>query len=72
MMTDLLQRITIDPQRMHGRPSIRGLRVTVADVLSLLADGETREQILADYPYLEDADIDAAMAFSSRFGPTVA
>ncbi|QUS40106.1 DUF433 domain-containing protein [Tardiphaga alba] len=64
-MSDLLERITIDPERMHGRPCIRGLRVTVADILSLLAAGETREQILADYPYLESPDIDAALAFAA-------
>jgi len=64
-MSDLLERITIDPERMHGRPCIRGLRITVADVLSLLSAGDTREQILADYPYLESADIDAALAYAA-------
>jgi uncharacterized protein (DUF433 family) len=65
-MSDLLERITIDPERMHGRPCIRGLRITVADILSLLSAGETREQILADYPYLESPDIDAALAFAAN------
>lgn len=65
-MSDLLARITIDPERMHGRPSIRGLRVTVADVLSWLSSGESRDEILRDYPYLEGADIDAALAFAAR------
>lgn len=64
-MSDLLERITIDPERMHGRPCIRGLRITVTDILSLLSAGETREQILADYPYLEAPDIDAALAFAA-------
>ena len=65
-MSDLLARITIDPNVMHGRPCIRGLRVTVADILGLLSNGESREAILLDYPYLEGADIDAALAFAAR------
>ena len=65
-MSDLLTRITIDPDRMHGRPSIRGLRITVSDILGLLSAGQSRETILADYPYLEDADIDAVLAFAAR------
>lgn len=51
---------------MHGRPCIRGLRVTVTDILGLLSAGETRETILQDYPYLEDADINAVLAFAAR------
>jgi uncharacterized protein (DUF433 family) len=65
-MSDLLTRITIDPDRMHGRPSIRGLRITVSDILGLLSAGQSRETILADYPYLENADIDAVLAFAAR------
>ena len=65
-MSDLLTRITIDPERMHGRPCIRGLRVTVADVLRLLSSGQSREAILKDYSYLESEDIDAALAFAAR------
>jgi uncharacterized protein (DUF433 family) len=65
-MTDLLARITIDSDRMHGRPCIRGLRITVADVLGLLSAGQSREAILLDYPYLEDADIDAVLAFAAK------
>ncbi|MGE5159705.1 MAG: DUF433 domain-containing protein [Gemmatimonas sp.] len=63
-MSELLTRISIDPNRMHGRPCIRDLRITVADVLSLLASGQTREAILQDYPYLENEDIDAALTFA--------
>ena len=51
---------------MHGRPCIRGLRITVADVLGLLAAGQSRERILQEYPYLENADIDAVLAFAAR------
>jgi uncharacterized protein (DUF433 family) len=65
-MSDLLRRITIDPERMHGRPCIRALRVTVADVLGLLSSAQSREAILTDYPYLESDDIDAALAFAAR------
>ena len=64
--TELLQRITVHPDRMHGRPCIRDLRMTVSDVLGLLAAGMPRETILGDYPYLENADIDAALAFAAR------
>jgi uncharacterized protein (DUF433 family) len=64
--SDVLKRITIDADRMHGRPCIRGLRITVSDILGLLSAGETRETILEDYPYLEDADIDAVLAFAAR------
>ncbi|QPF94948.1 DUF433 domain-containing protein [Bradyrhizobium commune] len=65
-MSELLARITVDPQRMHGRPCIRDLRITVADVLGLLSAGQSRESILADYPYLEEADIDAVLAYAAR------
>jgi len=58
-------RITHDPQVMGGKPCIRGLRVTVAVILGLLADGATQEEILADYPYLEADDIRAALAFAA-------
>jgi uncharacterized protein (DUF433 family) len=65
-MSELLARITVDPQRMHGRPCIRDLRITVADVLGLLSAEQSRESILEDYPYLEAADIDAVLAYAAR------
>ena len=65
-MPDLLARITIDPERMHGRPCVRNLRITVSDVLGLLAAGQSRELILQEYPYLESADIDAVLTFAKR------
>lgn len=65
-MSDPIKRIAVDPERMHGRPCVRDLRVTVADVLNLLAAGQSRELILAEYPYLESADIDAVLAFAAR------
>jgi uncharacterized protein (DUF433 family) len=63
---DLLARITIDPEQCGGRPCIRGMRIRVVDVLQLLAAGETPEQILADYPYLEPEDIRAALLYAAR------
>jgi uncharacterized protein (DUF433 family) len=64
--TDLLQRITIRPEQCGGRPCIRGMRVRVIDVLELLAAGETPEQILADFPYLEPEDITACLLYAAR------
>ncbi len=61
-----IDRITVSPDVCGGRPCIRGLRVRVKDVLDLLAAGATREEILADYPYLEPDDITAALEFASR------
>ena len=58
-------RITHDPAVMGGKPCIRGLRVTVGMLLGLLASGQTRERILEAYPYLEPADIDAALAYAA-------
>jgi uncharacterized protein (DUF433 family) len=60
-----LERITVDPNRMGGLPCIRDLRVTVGMILGQLAAGQTREQVLAAYPYLEDEDIAAALAFAA-------
>ena len=48
----LLDRISIDPEIVHGRPAVRGTRLRVTDVLSLLAAGSTEDEILEDYPYL--------------------
>jgi uncharacterized protein (DUF433 family) len=50
-------RITIDPAVCGGRPCIRGLRIRVRDILDMLAGGSTRQEILENYPYLEDEDI---------------
>ena len=59
------ERITIDPAKMTGPPCIRDTRVTVSAVLGQLAAGRSTEQILADYPYLERADILAALEFAA-------
>lgn len=58
-------RITHDPAVMSGKPCIRGMRVTVATVVGLLASGESRERILQAYPYLEAADLDEALAYAA-------
>lgn len=60
-----LTRITIDPRVCTGKPCIRGLRFPVARLLGLLAVGETRDRILADYPYLEAGDIDEALQYAA-------
>ncbi len=59
-------RITIDPHVCGGRPCIRGLRIRVTDLLAMLAAGATQEEILEDFPYLEAADIAAALAFAAH------
>jgi uncharacterized protein (DUF433 family) len=65
-MESLSERITVDPEKCGGRPCIRGLRVRVNDILDMLAGGSSREEILGDYPYLEDDDITAALKFASQ------
>ncbi|MEP0774796.1 MAG: DUF433 domain-containing protein [Acidobacteriota bacterium] len=60
-----LDRITLDPLTMGGRPCIRGLRVTVGTVVGLLASGRTTAEILAAYPYLEPEDIAQALAYAA-------
>jgi uncharacterized protein (DUF433 family) len=60
-----IDRITLDPAVMGGKPCIRGLRVTVSTVLGLMATCVSRERILAAYPYLEPEDLDAALAYAA-------
>jgi uncharacterized protein (DUF433 family) len=57
-------RITADERVLNGKPCIRGLRIRVADILELLAQGATHADILADYPYLEEGDIRAALEYA--------
>jgi uncharacterized protein (DUF433 family) len=61
----LMDRITTQPDVMGGKPTIRGLRVTVGTILGLLAAGHSIEKILKDYPYLEEADIRAALQYAA-------
>lgn len=75
---NLTERITIEPGKCGGRPCIRGLRIRVKDILSLLAAGASHQEILEDYPDLEEADrnrvmmergLDFARAAENIFGP---
>lgn len=62
----LLERITIDPEILHGKPAIRGLRYSVEVILELLSSDMSTDEILSDYPDLEREDILAALAFAAR------
>ena len=62
---EVQDRVHIDPAICGGRPHIRGTRVRVSDILDLLASGVKSSDILADYPYLSDADLRAALAFGA-------
>ncbi len=64
--SDLLQRITTEPGKCGGKPCIRGMRIRVVDVLELLANNVSPEQILADYPDLEPKDIQASLLFAAQ------
>jgi uncharacterized protein (DUF433 family) len=59
-------RITIDPAVCNGKPTIRGKRIAAQTILEFLSAGETREEILHQYPSLEPADIDACFAFAAE------
>lgn len=58
-------RITIDPAMRRGKPCIRGMRISVNDVLSYLASGMSYEELLADFPYLEREDILASLEYGA-------
>jgi len=62
---DYSQIITMQVGKRSGKPCVRGLRVTVADVLGYLASGMTHEEILRDFPYLREEDIFACLAFAA-------
>ncbi|RRJ96591.1 DUF433 domain-containing protein [Opitutaceae bacterium TAV4] len=61
-----IDRVTINPLVMGGKPCIRGMRVTVETVVRLVASGSTVSEILRLYPYLEEADIKAALTYAAR------
>ena len=65
-MDDWRARITIEPGKRGGKPCIRGLRMTVYDILEYLASGMSEDEILADFPSLEREDIRAALAFAAE------
>lgn len=63
-------RISHDPKIMGGKPTIRGMRVTVGTIVGLIGVGRTIEQVLTDYPYLEREDVLQALRYAtSRFDP---
>jgi uncharacterized protein (DUF433 family) len=63
-----LSRITVAPGQRSGEPCIRGLRVTVWDILDMLASGMAEDEILSDYPYLEKEDFPAVYAYAAQAG----
>jgi uncharacterized protein (DUF433 family) len=63
---DLLLRITVDPNVCFGKPCVRGHRIWVSLILDLLASGSTMNEILADYPGLEEADVRACIAYGAE------
>lgn len=65
-MNALLNRITINPDICHGKPTIRNMRYPVELILDLLSSGMTNAEVLDDYPALESDDIRACLAFASR------
>lgn len=64
-MESLLNRITINPDICHGKPTIRNMRYPVGLILDLLSSGMTHEEIIEDYPAIQDEDIRACLAFAT-------
>lgn len=67
---DLRRRITIDPEVLVGKPTIRGMRISVEQVLHLLSEGLTSKEILLEFPVLEEDDIRASVAYAHRLVST--
>ncbi|MBD2418543.1 DUF433 domain-containing protein [Anabaena cylindrica FACHB-243] len=65
-MSNLLERITINPKQCGGRPCIRGMRIRVSDILDLFASDLSAEEILEEMPDLEADDLKAALLYASR------
>jgi len=65
-MSDLIARITLDPAICNGKPTIRGKRITVQSVLEYMAAGDSAEEILKQFPGLEESDIKACLEFASK------
>ncbi len=66
-MTELLERITTNPKQCGGRPCVRGMRIRVVDVLDLLAEGLSRDQVVEELPDLEPDDVRACLAYARRY-----
>lgn len=69
-MENLLDRITLNPDICHGKPTIRNKRYTVDLILDLLTSGMTEKEILDDYPALEKEDISACLAYATKLTRT--
>ncbi len=65
-MQNILDRITINQEICHGKPTIRNMRYPVEMILDLLSAGMTNQEIINDYPAIEENDIKACLAFASR------
>ena len=65
-MTEIEDRISVDPKQCGGRPCVRGMRIRVVDVLDLLAAGLSREEVLNELPDLEAEDIAACLRYARR------
>ena len=65
-MESHINRITINTEICHGKPTIRNMRYTVEMILDLMASGMTHDEILADYPVLEVEDLEACLEFASK------
>lgn len=70
MKKDYESIITIEPGKRGGQPTIRGMRITVGDILEMLASGMTEKEIISDFPELTKLDIQAAIAYASEKGLT--
>ncbi len=70
MISDLPDRIEIDPQISFGKPRVKGTRIWVGLVLGLMADGMTAAEILRDYPQLSDEDLRACLAYGAQLAVT--
>lgn len=66
METSILERITIKPDVCNGKPTVRGMRITVETILQYLSAGDSVETILEAYPFLEKEDIQACIAFALK------
>jgi len=62
---EIFDRITFNPNMMGGRACIRGMRVTVSLIMNLVANGMTPEQIISEYPYLEEEDVRQAIQYAA-------
>lgn len=70
MQADLLQRITVNPEICHGKPTLRNMRYPVSMILDLLSAGMTVEELITDYPALEKEDIQACLLYASLLSET--